>query len=115
MENHPINMAIYTAHATTVFRGAPVGFYGYTSRRFLSHLERAMPVGYQPGQRVSIPKDKLRYIRQELRPGVEFSGTDLSDIAENTGSMIRFAQYRLRVEEVGEEECECTVIGSIDE
>lgn len=70
-----------------------------------------MPADYQPGQRVTIPNEQLRFIRQDLRPGVEFSGTDFSDITENTGDMIRFARYRLRIEDVGESECVCTVLG----
>ncbi|EWG98862.1 hypothetical protein [Halomonas sp. BC04] len=74
-----------------------------------------MPTSFQPGQRVTIPREHLRYIRQELQPGVEFAGTDLNDIAENTGDEIRYARYRLRIEDVGEIACECTVLGLIND
>jgi hypothetical protein len=65
---------------------------------------------YEIGDVVHIPAKHLFHLGERLKPGSKFKATDLGDIKDNDGKTITFHSYHLRVDEVLEEECICTVV-----
>ncbi len=65
---------------------------------------------YEIGDVLHVPSKQLFHLGEQLKPGSKFQATDLEDIKDNDGNTIIFQSYRLRVDEVLEDECICTVV-----